>query len=201
VVRMLGIACIAGGALGVLIGTADVIQASSSSTPDDLWRYPWSSGTFLVVGLIWCVSHVLCLAGFVGLQRSRHGGTARAATVGGVLAIIGTMFILAGEVAGLWIGDKTEDSGAATLVASIYGVGTLCAIVGLTLIGRQVLRTGTWTGWRRWIPIVMAAWGVMLLWLPMTPLAPVGSFGIDILFVALGIALVSQPVPEPTDGA
>lgn len=194
-VRPLGAACAAGGLLGVLVTTVQVIHATSSSTPDDLWRSPWSSGAFIVVGLLWCVSHVLVLAGLVGLRRSRHGGPGRAAAAGAALAIAGTALILVGEIAGMTIGDRSEDSGAAGAVAAVYGVGTLLAVIGLALLGREVLRTGSWTGWRRGIPLALAGWGVMLLWLPLTPLAPVGSLVIDALFVALGVALYTQPSP------
>jgi hypothetical protein len=193
-VRTLGAACVAGGVVGILITGAQVAAAPSSSTPDHLWRFPWSSDAYLVVGLLWCVSHVLCLAGIVGLGLSGHGGPGRATKVGAGLAVIGTLLVLAGEIAGLFIGDRSEDSGAAMVVGSVYAVATLVAIVGLVLFGRQVLRRRSWVGWRRWVPLAMAGWGVMLLWLPLTPLAPVGSFGIDALFVALGVALFTQPL-------
>jgi hypothetical protein len=194
-VRTLGAACAAGGLLGVLISIVQVVYATSSTTPDDLWRSPWSSGTFVVVGLLWCVSHVLVLAGLVGMRRSGHGGPGRAAAAGAALALAGTSLILAGEIAGLTIGDQAEDSSAAGLVGAVYGVGTLMAVIGLTLFGRQVLRTATWAGWRRWTPLALAGWGVMLLWLPLTPLAPVGLIVIDSLFLALGAALYTQPSP------
>ena len=194
-VRTLGAACVAGGLLGVLISTAQVVHATSSATPDELWRFPWSSGTFVVVGLLWCLSHVLVLAGLVGLRRSGHGGPARAAAVGAALALAGTSLILAGEIAGLTIGDEAEDSSAAGLVGAVYGLGTLVAVIGLALFGRQVLRTGSWAGWRRWTPLALAGWGTMLLWLPFTPLAPVGALLIDSLFIALGVALYTQPSP------
>ncbi len=194
-IRRLGAACVAGGLLGVAITTAQLIHATSSATADDLWRSPWSSGTFIVVGLLWCLSHLLVLAGLVGMRRSGHGGAGRAAATGAALAIAGTAVILAGEIAGLTIGDRSEDSGAAAAVGAVYGVGTLLAVIGLALYGRQVLRTGTWTGWRRWTPLALAAWGVMLLWLPLTPLAPTGALVIDALFVALGVALWTQPSP------
>jgi hypothetical protein len=195
-VRLLGAACVAGGALGVLITTAQLASTPSSTTPEELWRYPWSSHVFVVVGLLWCVSHALCLSGFVGLRRSGHAGPGRAAAAGAALTITGTALILAGELAGLTIGDQAEDSGAASIVASIYALGTLLAVGGLVLVGRQVVRMRTWTGWRRWVPLTMAGWGVMLLWLPLTPLAPVGSLVIDMLFVALGVALFTRPTPD-----
>jgi hypothetical protein len=181
----------------MLITGAQVAAASSSSTPEHLWRFPWSSNAYIVVGLLWCVSHVLCLSGLVGLRRSGHGGPGRAALVGAGLAVTGTALVLAGEIAGLWIGDLSEDSHAATIVGSVYAVATLVAIVGLALLGRQVLRHHSWEGWRRWVPLTMAGWGIMLLWLPLTPLAPVGSFVIDALFVALGTALLTQPLAQP----
>jgi hypothetical protein len=195
-VRTLGAACVAGGLLGVLITTVTIIYAASSSTPDDLWRFPWSSGTFVVVGLLWCLSHVLVLAGLLGMRRSGHAGAARAAAAGAALTVAGTFLILTGEVAGLTIGDRAEDSSAAGLVGAVYGLGTLVAVIGFGLFGREVLRTGSWAGWRRWVPLAVAGWGVMLLWLPFTPLAPVGPLVIDSLFVALGVALFTQPSPS-----
>lgn len=194
VVRSLGAACVVGGALGLLITTAQVVYSSSSTAPEHLWRFPWSSDVYIVVGLLWCVSHVLCLAGLVGMRRSGHGGPGRAAATGAGLAITGTFLVLVGELAGLRIGDRAEDSSAAMIVASIYGVATLLAVVGLGIFGRQALRARSWEGWRRKVPLAMAGWGLMLLWLPATPLAPVGSIGIDALFVALGCALLTHPV-------
>lgn len=194
-VRTLGAACVAGGLLGVLISIVQVVYATSSTTPDELWRFPWSSGTYVVVGLLWCASHVLVMAGLVGLWRSGHGGPSRLAAAGAALALAGTSLILAGEIAGLTIGSRREDSTAAGLVGAVYGVGTLMAAIGLALFGRQVLRIASWAGWRRWVPLAVAGWGLMLLWLPFTPLAPVGAIVIDSLFLALGVALYTQPSP------
>jgi hypothetical protein len=194
-VRSLGAACVAGGLLGVAITAVQVGVSPSSTVPDDLWRFPWSSGAFVVIGLLWSVSHALVLAGLVGLRRSGHAGPGRAAATGAALAIAGTGAILAGELAGITIRDQAEDSSAAGLVVAVYGVGTLLATIGLLLVGRRVLRTGSWVGWRRWTPLALGGWGVMLLSMPLTPLAPLGAFVIDSLFVALGAALYTQPAP------
>ncbi len=75
--------------------------------------------------------------------------------------------------------------------------------LGLILAGIAVLRTGLWTGWQRWVPLVLGIY----VFVPMTPLiivsggppAPLGLVGLlgwEILWVLAAAAVLTASMAD-----
>jgi hypothetical protein len=114
--------------------------------------------------------------------------------IGGVLAGIGLVAMAVAEV--------ITDS-ASELATILFQVGPVLVGVGMIGVGIPVLRS--WTGWRRFTPLVLGI-GVFVVLLPLVivsggPPAPLGLVGIlvwEVLWVAVGVAaLTALPARAP----
>jgi len=195
-VRASGLACIAGALITAVGGAVSQVVRASTSVSPEVWSFPWTSETFVAISLLWSVSHVLVLIGLLGLGRSGVAGPSRMAKVGVGIALTGTLLLLAGELAGLPVRDADFDSSGVALVGALFGFGTLLSAIGLLAAGRATLKARLWGGWRRFVPLLAGVWAVVLIALPATAVisAGVGVFGL--CFLALGVALYTQPSPR-----
>ena len=75
---------------------------------------------------------------------------------------------------------------------SCFGVGTLLTAVGLIMAGTAALRSGVWSGWRRYTPLVLGVWMVAMMPLQFTPALPlaVGIYALAVM--ALGLAMIRE---------
>ena len=202
-IRKLAALGIAGAALSAISGA--VVQLAvqpSTSVSDEMWSYPWSSGAFVVVSIVYAALHMFVIAGLVGLRRSRMAGPTRAAAAGASTAIAGTAFLLAGEVASLPIRhDRTDDTGA-MVVGAIFGLGVALSAVGFLIVGRESLRHGMWHDWRRFTPLATGLWTTALVGISFTKALPAGVAVYALCLLALFVALYTRPaasvLPAPT---
>lgn len=187
-------ACTAVAGAVLLFGLQPVTDVS-----DDMWRYPWSnSGAFVAFSVFSAVLHGLVVAGLVAFRRSGAAGRSRTATIGVALAIAGTALLLVGELASIPIRDAEVDDTSAMIVGgAIFGVGGVASTIGFLLAGWATLRAGVWHGWRRFTPLAVGLWLVVLT--PVTLAAPtllhggVGVYGLCLL--AMAVALHTEPTP------
>jgi hypothetical protein len=170
----------------------------ATDVSDDMWRYPWSSsGAFVAFSIFSAVLHGLVIAGLVAFARSGAAGRSRVTTSGVALAIAGTALLLVGELASIPIRDAEVDDTSAALVGTIFGVASMASTVGFLLTGWATLRAGVWHGWRRFTPLAVGLWLVVLT--PLGLIAPtllhggVGVYGLCLL--AMAIALHTEPTP------
>lgn len=122
---------IAGAVLTIVLG---IPLASFQAREPTLWWIPTLNA----------VSHLLLLAGVVGLARAGVAGRSWLATSGLGLTILGLAVLTVAEIT--WL----AQSPAADV---LYPVATLTQMLGLILAGVAMLRAGHWTGWRRFTPL------------------------------------------------
>jgi hypothetical protein len=196
--RRAGMACIAG-ALITAIGTAvsQIVQASTAVS-EEAWSYPWASGTFVGISLLWGISHALIFIGLLGLRRSGLAGPTRGATVGLALPLTGTALLLVGELASIPIRDQNVDDTGPAIVGSVFGLGTLLSAIGLILAGKATMQAGLWRDWRRFTPLVTGVWALVLVGLVFTEVMAAGIAVYGLCFLALGVALYTRPSPAAT---
>jgi len=204
-VRKGAVALIAGGALTAISGVASQLVQLSTSVSDKLWSYPWSSGAFVPVSLLYLALHVLVFVGLLGWRRSGMAGPGRAAAVGTTLVLVGTALLFIGELASIPIRAKHVADTVPSIVGGVFGMGTLLSAVGLLVAGKATFEARLWHGWRRLTPLIAGAWTLVLVVLaPTHALATgVGIYGVCLL--AIGIALHTRPSPAtpqpaPTQG-
>jgi len=124
-IRRAGIAFIVGAGITALGGAVSQVAQTSAAVSDQTWSYPWSSDAFVPITLLWASAHALIIVGLLAFRRSGLAGATRTAGVGLALAVLGTVLLLAGEVASVPIRDHNlEDTGPA-IVGGLFGLATL----------------------------------------------------------------------------
>lgn len=168
---------VAGAALTVVLG---IPLASFQAQEPPPWWIPALNA----------FSHLLLMAGVVGLARAGAAGRGGLAASGLGLTLLGLAVLTVAEVS--WLA-QLGASGA------LYGIATLAMMLGLILLGVAVLRARRWTGWHRFTPL---ACGLFI------PLVLIPSFGLPgyasnyaialwgVCWLLLGLALRSQGAGE-----
>ena len=88
--------------------------------------------------------------------------------------------------------DAALDDPIAVAVLSCFGVGTLLTAVGLIMAGTATLRSGVWSGWRRYTPLALGVWMVAMMPLQFTPALPVAVGIYAVAIMALGLAMLVE---------
>lgn len=200
--RTAGISCIVGAGATVLGGiVVQGIVQPATDVSDKQWSYPWSSGALVPVSLLWASLHVLVFLGLLGFARSGIAGTSRGARLGLLLALVGTALLCVGELASITIRNQRTDQTGAAIVGAIFGLAILLTAVGFLAAGVATLRVRLWRGWRRFTPLSAGIVACALLGLNSTKALPTGVALYGLCLLALGIALYTQPTPEPAESS
>jgi hypothetical protein len=181
-------------ALGAIVVQAIVVPRTD--VPDDRWSYPWSSGAFVPISILWASLHVLVFLGVLGFARSGVAGGSRAARVGLPLALAGTALLVVGELASIPVRHEHVDDTGALVVGAIFGGAIVLTVVGFLAGGIATLRARLWSGWRRFAPLGVGIATCPLLGLNGSNALPTGIALYSLGVLALGIALYTRPVAE-----
>jgi hypothetical protein len=188
---------IAGAALSAISGA--VVQGAvqpSTTVPDTMWRYPWSSGAFVLVSVVYAAMHILVIVGLIGLRRSGMAGPTRAASAGLLVAITGTALLFVGELASIPIRHDRTDDTAAAIVGAVFGIAVVLSAVGFLITGRATIQAGLWNDWRRFTPLATGLWTTALVGISLTKALPTGVGIYGLCLLALFVALYTRPVPS-----
>jgi hypothetical protein len=196
--RIAGRACACGATLGVALGLTTQLVQASTDVPKDQWSYPWWSGASISFWLVAALAHALIVVGVIGLRRSGAAGTTRAARLGLAAALGGTGLVVAGHLVSIPIRNQTIHDTWPQVVGGVFGIGTMLVAIGLLLAGRATLRQRNWDDWRRFTPLAAGVWAAALIPLQLTPVLPSALAIYALLFVAIGVALSSQPLTQGT---
>ncbi len=183
---------IAGAAGTTIVGLlVQTLMIPTTDVADDRWSYPWETGPFVAVSLLYALLHLAVVIGLVGFGRSGVAGTSRSARYGITLAVAGTLTLAVGELAGLPIGDALTDDTSAQVVGAVFGLGMLLSAIGLLMVGTATLGAYVWHDWRRYTPLATGIWcSVMLIIPPTIPKALPGAvavYGVGLFAMAIGL--------------
>jgi hypothetical protein len=199
-IRAAAAICAIGAAATTIGGIAvQAIVQPATAVPDDRWSYPWSSSALVPISILWASLHVLVFYGVLGFARSGMAGTGRGARVGALLALGGTAMLFVGELASIAVRNQLTDDAGATIVGAIFGIAILLTSVGFLAAGIATIRYGNWYGWRRLTPLSAGIASCALLGLNSTKALPTGVAVYGLCLLALGVALYTQPSPEPDE--
>jgi hypothetical protein len=136
--RPLGLACAASGIAGVAICIVTLSYPAAVSS--DRWSYPFDSTAQWTVSLVLAVTHLLTLAGFLGVIAARPYGRSRMAAVGLWAAVVGLAGLAVCEVLSGGVGTQSNDSSAANAVSGGFGVTSLLVAAGTIVAGVVIVR-------------------------------------------------------------
>jgi hypothetical protein len=179
--RKFGLACAASGIAGVAI--CIVTLSYPAAVPSDRWSYPFDASAQWIVSIVLAVTHLLTLAGIVGVLAARPYGRSRAAVLGLWVAIVGYAGLAVCEVLSGAVGTQRNDSSAANAVSGAYGVTSLLVaagsiVAGIVIVRRNGLRSIGWS---------MVLWSGILIVVLVTP----ASFSGNLVFEMVALTLWS----------
>lgn len=175
--RPLGRVCTASGLIGIAVAVLTAVYPAA--VPSTQWSFPFSAAVQWPVGLVLALTHVLTVAGFLGvLAIDPHRGS-RVATAGLRVAVVGLAVLAGCELASAAIGGQSNTSGAAEALSAAFGVSSLLVAAGSIAAGVVIARQ-RWGGPARW---ALLASGIILVLV--TPAQIIGD--LDVTMVALGL--------------
>ena len=130
--------------------------------------------------------HVAELAVVGALVLCGAAGSGWLGRVGLGAAVLGQVLLVVAELT--YPGDPA-------LAEQIFSVAPLLSAVGMVLAGVAVLRTGRWTGWQRFAPLLVGLWAIVVLMPaviatggPPAPVATLAIAGWELTWLLLGVA-------------
>lgn len=164
------------GVIGAL-GFAGTALAQAVDPVDALgWSIPSAIASVLLVGAV------------IGLWRSGAAGSSRVVPTALVVVASGWLVMAAAQVV-----TRIRGEG----ITALYILATLLLFVGMAPVGVAVVRGGIWTGWRRWTPLLCAAYLLVASPLFGVPGAPglLAVAGLGVCWLGLGSALLRRRAP------
>ncbi|MCC6629998.1 MAG: hypothetical protein IT340_21685 [Chloroflexi bacterium] len=140
---------------------------------------------FGLVAALNAISHLLVLAGVIGLARAGVAGRGALAVTGLGVTMLGWAVLVLAEV--VWLSGAPPDA--------LYGLATLALGLGPILAGVAVMRAGRWDNWRRFTLLACGLY-VPLALLPSMALPglamnyAIGLWGV--CWLLLGLALRAE---------
>ena len=175
---------------GIVIVVVDAVVPAQ--VPLTQYSAPLSPAAFTAQQVALAAHHWALAVGIWLLGRAGFVGRSRLGSVGTVLNVIAFVLIGVQELVAITVAHANDDSVAAGLVDTGYGVVTILLAVTLAVLGVATLRAGAF-GAARWWGIV-AAIGVIVLLIPaqfVTGIASTVMIGAwFLLFLWPGIAAV-----------
>jgi hypothetical protein len=133
VLKWSGILCVPGGALWALSPTGVYISNYAFHTPNVFWKMFWPAPLLILLGLI-------------GLQLRQAGRAGLLEKVGFLVAILGLVMIIAGDIGLYWLG--IDDKFIVTAPAyHAFRIGLLVLAVGSILFALTSPRDGALPTW------------------------------------------------------
>jgi hypothetical protein len=197
-VRTAAIACIAGGAIGVVAYLFEGL--SPPGTGVNAYNYPIPPDTYVAVQALYGVQHLALAYGLLGLlwtravPRSSLGTPSAYAAVGSVGLLAVAQFAAIGAV------ETSQDAYYVYLLDESFGFVSAAVGLSLFLAGVAVVWGRRWPAPWRYLPLVLGGY----VFLPLIPvvtapmsLAPIVLAGWMSLFVLLGVAMLRfNPYPR-----
>lgn len=187
-------------ALGLIAAAATQLDAaiithayrSESPAPKDSLNFPWFGGLAGQISTWWSFAGLFLVIGLGALARSRTLRTSKAGRLGAWIAVLGAALLVVANFLSAANADAMMQDGIGAVIGSMFGGGTVLLGVGLTLAGVAVLRSRTWHGVARFVPLANGIWCFAMIALIFGDLLQVAIGIMAALQVALGATLITE---------
>lgn len=153
--------------------------------------FPWSGATAVTTSLIWGLTQLMLVVGLGAFTRS-GAAPSKLGQIGGWLAVAGAVSYVVAHGLSLAGYDAALEDPTAVAALSCFVAGTLIGAVGLIMAGVATLRSGTWSGWRRFTPLALGIWMAVMMPLQFTAALPIAVGVYAIATIALGLAMLVE---------
>ena len=195
--RNAGAACVAGAALTVAGAAVLAYAQATTSVAKDLYSWPLHRDGAIVFALFAALAHLLMLIGLVGLLRSGVAGRSRGAVLGLQTAIAGMALLFVSEFGSMLLAGSHESAPLGSVVDASFALASILLTVGLLAAGAGTVRSGNWSGWRRYTPLACGALLLIVVAIQFTSILWLGVAMFAVGFAALGLALATDPAARP----
>ena len=195
-----GAVCLAAGLVGAGAG---IFLAVVSPAGAENFVYPHGARELTGLQMFTALLRVGLIVGLLGLWWSGAVPSSRGARSGRYLALV--MMAVLTVVEGLAVTvPRSPTDGAPPAFSVVYAACTALLGVALVAEGLGVARAGAWQGWKRWLPLSLGVW-LLLVVLPALALsfdaARWAMSGWLLLFALLGWVLTGQGGSAPSQGS
>ena len=187
-------------ALGLIVAAAAQIDAgittnayrSLSPAPEDSLNFPWYGELAGQISTWWSFTGLFLVVGFAAFALSgavRHSRAGRAgawATVAAAALLVVANFMSAVNA------DAMMSDGIARVIVGFFASATFLIGAGFVASGVATLRSGTWRGVGRYVPLATGIWCFLLIPIQFTGAIQIGVGIMAALQVALGAALIAE---------
>ena len=187
-------------AVGLIAAAAAQIDAaittnafrSVSPAPEDSVNFPWYGELAGQISTWWSFTGLFLVLGFTAFARSTALRQARSGRAGAWAAVAGATLLVIAHFLSAANADAMMDDGIAMVVVSLFASATLLLGAGLTTAGVATVRSGAWSGVRRYVPLANGIWPLLMMVLIFTPFLPIAVGILAALQVALGATLIAE---------
>ena len=174
-------------------GAITIAYQPTSPVPSDQFSFPWAGETETATDVLRGLSAVFLLValGYFARTVTRTCGTI--GRLGGRLAVAGGVIFVVAYLLSILASGQTTGQPLAVAATVCFAASTLLIAIGMLLAGGAILRRHRWTSWRRYTPIAVGAWMVVLIPLQLTALLPVLVVVYSVLVGAFGVAILMEP--------
>jgi hypothetical protein len=198
-IEVAGLACFVAGLLGAAGGI--YLALRTPLVAEDMWTYPQrAGGEFATTQTIFAVTHLGMILGLLALWWCGAVPHNLLGRIGHVVAVSGMAFLTLNELVAISVAGQATDSASAEIVGALYGVATIMIGLGMITAGIAAVRDGEWSGWQRWLPLMLGTW----LFIPTMPalflegdVARLALAGWALLFAVLGWVLWRHNLVTP----
>jgi hypothetical protein len=206
IVRWGGMGAMVGSVLGIIVAPvitsayslseggaeqAPPWEPAMSNLLGPLFEFASPEGVYATYGKLYFLVFLGLLLGLLALRARQRGSVGRSEAWGLRLSLVGVVLNLLGNIPDYWVGEDTWLEGLGFLIGTVLGV--LLLVVGSTMLGIALLRSGTTpTRFGAWL-LVLSLPGIILLTFIGFGNIPSGpALWFCLAWLALGYALWSR---------
>ena len=165
---------------------------STSPAPEDSLNFPWYGELAGQISTWWSFTGLFLMIGFACFARSSALRHSRAGRAGAWAAVVAAATIVVANFMSAANADATMDDGIAQVVVGLFAGSTLLLGAGLTAAGVATLRSDSWRGVGRYVPLATGIWCFLLIPIQFTGALQVGVGIMAALQLALGATLIAE---------
>ena len=140
-----------------ILGVLSVIPmlAWPEQSPAGLVRYPFTAAGFQTIQTWFFVHHMGLVIGLVGLALSGAMGEGRFGRGAAWLAVVGMIGLTGMELFAIQFAEWENTVASSGAMGAGYGITTNLVGLGMVGAGVSVLRARLWSGWWRFVPLLI----------------------------------------------